>query len=614
MDRFIALAWNAEDPDAVVDAREQAGRLRASAAGWEKAFETQGMLVLSKDAGTGRSRLSRLDIWDGVVLGTLFRGHRQGRHPESLRYDFVAELTAGEIRRAIETDGKFLIESFWGSYVVFLTNRQAGKSIVLRDPSGRVSCYCARLGGLLVYVSHVADMLQFRKFRGAINGRYLLASILVRELTIRETGLAGITELLPGECHYILRGKVRPALCWKPDAICRAREVADLAETSAALRAVTRACVTAWASRYRRILHCLSGGIDSAIVLACLRDAATTDVLCLNYHTAASDGDERPFARRAASALGFPLREVALPPADALITLLTCHPLTATPEPGVLAAPSDALMAKVASEQRATAITTGEGGDHLFFQMRTALVAADAVRAGGSLGHFVRSIAEAARWTGQAYWPVLGAALTYGLLHRNWMPEAEWKGQVFSFVRRDAVDDLPESYALHPWLEEAHGIAPGKAFQMHFLPKVLSRRKTPLGPESPDIVHPLLSQPLIELVLRIPSHVLTRGGEGRALARSAFARDVPAPILARRSKGATTSYFARMALDHLGEIRAFLLDGLLARQDFIDRKGLDMWLQERSLQHVAEIPRLFKLLATEAWLRSWSRGRPKVRN
>ena len=607
MHRFIALVWNPEDDDAVAEAGEITRRFHAGEDAWATAFATPGLEVLHKDGETGQSRAYQLENNSGVILGILFRAQ-----PGRSRYDVIAALKAREVRQTLETDGQFLIENFWGRYIAFLTNVRAGKSIVLRDPSGRIPCHHTSIGRLLVYASHVADLLHFPEFRPAINGRFLLANILVRELTIRQTGLAGITGLLPGESHHISRGEVRRVPCWKPAAICRSGTIEDFAKAAAALRAVTHACVAAWTSLYPNILHCLSGGIDSAIVLACLRHTAPTDVLCLNYRTAASDGDERPFARRAARALGFPLLEVAMPPVNALMPLLSHHPFTAAPEGGVFARPTEQLMAEVAATRRAEAITTGEGGDHLFFQMRTVLVAADAVRAGGSLGRLLRSVGETAHWTGRAYWPVLCTALKYGLLRQHWMPESECNWGPLRFVRRDAVHALPESYVLHPWLEGARGIAPGKAFQIHLLPKVLSRPNTLLGPEGTDILHPLLSQPLIELVLRIPSHVLTHGGKGRALARAAFARDLPAAILARRTKGGTTSYFARMALDQLGEIRPFLLDGLLAEQDFIDREGLGQWLNERSLQHVADIPRLFKLLATEAWLRSWSGARSEA--
>jgi asparagine synthase (glutamine-hydrolysing) len=55
-------------------------------------------------------------------------------------------------------------------------------------------------------------------------------------------------------------------------------------------------------------------------------------------------------------------------------------------------------------------------------------------------------------------------------------------------------------------------------------------------------VSPLVSQPLIELCLAIPTWFWCADGQNRAIARKAFAGDLPPPTLARRSRGTSESF------------------------------------------------------------------------
>lgn len=68
-----------------------------------------------------------------------------------------------------------------------------------------------------------------------------------------------------------------------------------------ALRDTTKHVIHAWASCHKTILHRLSGGVDSAIVLAGLATAPSApNVVCHNLYTPGANGDERKYARESA--------------------------------------------------------------------------------------------------------------------------------------------------------------------------------------------------------------------------------------------------------------------------------------------------------------------------
>ncbi len=595
MYRYIAFIWNNTDPGISGRAQVLAKSIRQTPIDWALAFKAPGIQIFHSDVFSGRSEALLLgEAHDknqahGVALGTLF-------------YQSAALFSGDPALQAMEI--RDLITKTWGRYVAFQYDPVKQQHLVLRDPTGQLSCYHTCLKDIHLYVSDIRDLAQLTTFHARVNNRFLLANLAFPELTVRETALSDVHEVLPGECHVISPQGIERQLCWLPTNIAKSEEIADFNTAAGLLRQSVQDCVAAWASRYTHIIHSLSGGFDSSITLACLHDTETASPLCLNYRTEASDGDESAFARIAARHFGAELVEIKMPGTPDLASLLLNAVLTASPGGDIFGSSTRQRERDIAVAHKTEVFLSGEGGDHLFYQMTTDLVAADYARARGLTPRLFAQALGTAIWTGQPYTAVLGTILKFGLFHKAWQPSApNWNR--LPFLQADAIRANTLCDMDHPWMQGIADLPPGKAWQIYLLPKVLHRYETSPRSEVADIIHPLLSQPLIELVLKIPSYVLTRGGESRALAKAAFVHDLPKEILGRKTKGGTTSHFARMAHDNLAFIRSFLLDGLLVQQDFIDVTGLENYLSQTNLQASETIPNIFRLLATEAWLRAW---------
>jgi asparagine synthase (glutamine-hydrolysing) len=116
----------------------------------------------------------------------------------------------------------------------------------------------------------------------------------------------------------------------------------------------------------------------------------------------------------------------------------------------------------------------------------------------------------------------------------------------------------------------------------------------------------LLSQPVIEACLPIPSWEWRAGGRDRAVARAAFAPDLPPSIIGRRSKGGPDGFSAIILREHRTAITERLLDGMLVREGVVDRAALEARFADRRPFSGEEQSRLLDLVDTEAWARSWS--------
>ncbi len=124
---------------------------------------------------------------------------------------------------------------------------------------------------------------------------------------------------------------------------------------------------------------------------------------------------------------------------------------------------------------------------------------------------------------------------------------------------------------------------------------------------------PLLSQPLIELCLRIPTYVLIKNGMDRATARRAFAPDLPPEVVKRRNKGRIDQHLRNVMDANLNFVRDRLLNGRLVKEGLLDRRNLELYLtRERSPADFQYAEILQEHLCIEAWLSRWLDGRQSI--
>jgi asparagine synthase (glutamine-hydrolysing) len=119
-------------------------------------------------------------------------------------------------------------------------------------------------------------------------------------------------------------------------------------------------------------------------------------------------------------------------------------------------------------------------------------------------------------------------------------------------------------------------------------------------------MNPLLSQPIVELCLSIPSWYWINGGRDRAVARRAFARQIPKALLDRRSKGGPDTFATEVLERDRLKIHALLREGILPEKGIVDVNAVDQALAGRTPVQATEFLRLSLLTEAEVWCRHWS--------
>lgn len=595
MFRYLAIHWSPGCEASAAEAADHRRRLTADPA-WIAALRAPNLELFVRGTSKANSVLY-LQGSRGAVLGQVFDRYAFDSQPEGL-----AAIDDRRTEAIVQSSGKVLVRDHWGRYVAFFQDIH-GHWLLLRDSSGALPCLRYDRPGLSIAFSWLEDLLHLQIQRPAADLKALVGQLKFGDFAHHRTALRDIYQLMPGEVWEIGTPLDSGRVVWRALDHARSVPLENRHEAIEALRTMVRACTRAWVSRYDSVLLRLSGGLDSAILLSCLTPGATSaQVHCVNYHSEGADSDERAFARLAARVAGYGLIEEPRVDHFNLASILHAAAMPA-PVSHVGRLGSDSADARLAAELAATALFTGGGGDQLFFEFDQPWPAADYLQRYGYTRAFLPVLVDSARLGRISVWRALRTAaaqarMTTAVTPLPSIPLGLWREEVLSQI-------TDPSGIQHPALCTPTGLPIGKRMQLQQVLHPMQYYDPFQRDRSPELVNPLLSQPLVELCLRIPSYMLTTGGWGRGLARSAFASSVPSAIIHRRGKGGMSDHIRRVLLDNLPFVRETLLHGALRAAGLLDVPRAEKLLASSPPTIAGRADELHVTLAAESWLRKW---------
>lgn len=528
-----------------------------------------------------------------LVVGSVFeRG--PGRNAPSAPADLA------EVEGNSEAMARSLIDDHWGSYLAFLRDPATGMLSILRDPSGAIPAAVIGDATLGIVTDQIPRWLYEAVAGPPVIDWAVVAAQLHDPTTASHHSLLSAVRPVAAGSLVAADGTRAPRQLWDPVLIAT-RPVPGDDRLGQHLRYTVGDSVAALTRDHERLLLELSGGLDSAILLG--RLSATHPggpPPCLNTATMQASGDERVYARAAADRHGAMLTEAIVVPSEMDYGPLADQADLSEPRLYGADTTHERLTIAMAEALDASAIVTGQGGDAVFYQEPTPLVAADHIQARGLGRESWQTVLDSADRARSSIWSVLAAARAAARRH--------------SFLTLIVHDNLLMGPAArsagpaprHPWLAEIEALPPGKRVQLQLLAACQFFRGPTARADRFTHIHPLLAQPVAELCLAIPSWRLSYGRLDRCLARDAFAADLPACIARRRGKGEVSTYYSHAILANLPFLRGLLVGGLLAQRGLLDADMLDTALSETSLVHRPDHRVIIAYASLEAWLRSWS--------
>jgi asparagine synthase (glutamine-hydrolysing) len=515
----------------------------------------------------------------------------------------IERIDEAATRRLRSSLGAELLRDYWGSYVAIVPMGEG--FAVIADPTSAIPCFVCEHGAVTLIFSHLERCPFIDRRRFTINDAFVARVLAYDKIQNGETGLNEVRELLGGERLRLPQSADPPELVWDPRRIARDVYEPRLKEAADELRHITRSVVSAWAQGCDSISLNLSGGLDSSIVLACLaRAPAVRDINAMHFRLDSSDPPEEHYAQAMANHVGCDLVQVLESPALA-IPRIDEHPPTVRPYRQFVTQDMATRMGDLAGEMKHV-LFTGQGGDHLFLETRSALGFADHLCHHGLTRVSGTRLLEAARLSEQSIWMVLHQSLPYwiGKTHKNSMvSNIEMRKTT---VNRHAFEALSIEHSLPIWTRDSAGVPPAKYDQLSSLAHMFHVRE-PLDKASRrDTIHPLVSQPLIEFCLRLPTYLLCAHGRSRGLAKQAFADDLPETICRRSSKGDASRFFLAYLKANSGTITDALYDGELVARGLITRSDVEAFMRRNDYQIQISGRMMLLYYAVEAWLQTWN--------
>lgn len=573
--RYIAVLGDVAEPSA--DALDDAGMQNLMSTGGVRVYSEPGAptRILSKNA---------------VLIGHLFPKHAQA----------PGCVASGGPSSPVMRD---LLDNFWGDYVVIEAGDDAIGSVrILRSPSGGVACVHSINNGRGFATSDISIPVGLGLCERRVDWNYIVHALNFTLLRSARTGIAGVSELLPGCLMTVGESTTDIHTAWSPwSYVSEGLRFKNPAEAARSIRHAVSASVTAWADRDRDLLLELSGGLDSSIVGACL---SRTDarVTCCTLTSPFSGTDERQYARQISDLLGARLNMLTVD-ADSARFDFPPPPDSVVPGMGISHYGADASLHRAASDHSTTSFISGAGGDTVFCYLGNASPAADAFRECGLRAGF-RAIADLSTLYNC---PLPKAArLALRKMLRGPKPTRPFNHTFLAPAARLLQPDP------HPWLD-----APPDAFigdqerigalvgTQGYFDGIARNRRWPMR-------FPLLAQPVVETCLRVPAWMWIRTGRNRAIARDAFADLLPADILHRTSKGTYVTLAGALYARNRTKMLRFLEDGHLNARKLLDMPALRTTLASVAPPRDISFFRIFDLCMIENWISHQGSDTPRV--
>lgn len=549
-----------------------------------------------------------------------------------------------ELRQDLETNGvsfrgdsdtEVMLEGFssWGveatikrligMFAFALWDREEQQLFLCRDRLGIKPLYYGETDGLFLFGSELKTLRAKQGWRPRIDRDALAAYTRFNYVPTPHSIYAGIRKLEPGMLlSYTPGTPPTSSRYWDMAAIVQQdrRDISDAAAIEEAEALLTNAVS-------RRMISdvplgaLLSGGIDSATVVALMQKSSTQPIRTFTIGFAEGGFDEAAHARAVAEHLGTEHTEVAMSPEHALNVVPRLADWYDEPFADSSALPTR-LVCELA-QRDVTVALSGDGGDETFLGYNR-YRAADALwhrmqRTPASLRHMAAGIlsgVSTGTWDALAHLmpvsrrPSLAGdkahKLAAALRHTNaddiyWQLVSHWQtpivlgGTSSDRISADAMQDFGERMAYYD--------------SVSYLPDdILTKVDRASMSVSLEARVPLIDHRLLEFAWSLPKRMRLRNGTSKWLLRQVLYRHVPRAIVDRPKSGFAVPIAAWLR----GPLREWA-ENLLDEQRLAEEGWFDPVPVRRAwTDHLAgkrnHWEALWNVCVAQAWRERWASG------
>jgi asparagine synthase (glutamine-hydrolysing) len=503
--------------------------------------------------GLGHTRLAIIDLAGGrqpmstpdgrltIVFNGEIYNHERLRAARPHRA-FRTRSDTEVILHVYDEDGLDGLTQLAGMFAFALWDAPRRRLVLARDRLGIKPLYWTVAGGLLAFASEIPPLLRVPGVRRTVDAGALRYFLTLRTVPAPLTLFRGIQKLAPAHQLVCEDGAVEPPRAYWSLATAPRPARTDLEDAARELHRRIDTAVGEHMLSDVPVGAFLSGGLDSSLIVACMRRRAPRDLHTFSVGAEAPAASELPYARSVSAYLGTHHHEHRLTPPDVLAVLPGLIERFADPVADPAAIPLYVLAAAIA-RHGLKVVLSGEGSDELF----------------AGYPDYAERLAAQRGWRG-AVWRLTGGLPPY--FGHAAVAQSE---MLRALLPHDEAVELP-IVAEHAAAARAAGM---DALQSMLFVDLVVRLPEDLLARTDRVTMahgvearvPFLDHTLVEHAFWLPSAVKVQGGVGKQVLKRAARADVPAEIVDRPKAGFPTPVRGWLSGPLRDVFGAWLLEG-----------------------------------------------------
>ncbi len=579
-------------------------------------------------AGLAHSRLAVIDVEGGhqpivsedgltaVVLNGEIYNFRELR--DELRRHGSRFRTMGDaevLLRLYETWGEYCVHHLRGMFAFAIWDRRERKLWLARDRVGIKPLYYFWDGTRFLFGSELKAILQHAKVARKIDERAIDDFLALGYVPSPRTVFQGVRKLRAGHMLRVTASGPVGAMYWDLDFTPRNRLGAR--DSAMALQTVVRESVACHLVSDVPVGTLLSGGIDSAAVLALMAEKKGAEIPAFTATFPGTRDEDREFAEQAAMWSAASWKEIAIPcPTVEVLSRLAWHYDEPFADPS--AVPTFLLCE--GARRGVTVCLSGDGGDENFggykrYRMhRNLQTLRDLVPSwlAPTLFHVGARLTPAGTWglpSKRVRRLLADAALPPERVYWNEMTrmDAATRSAVYSRSFLRSLQGYDPFSIVEEWVRpsmewDSTSRLQYWDFKTYLADGILTKVDRASMAHGLEVRVPLLDHALVEHAAAIPSGLKIGSGRGKRLFKESLRDLVPRGAIKRRKRGFTpplSSWLARTKLGPVFESRVLGGDSFLST--FLDIRAVrSVWDDQRNGGR-ARSHLLWSLLILEIW-------------
>jgi asparagine synthase (glutamine-hydrolysing) len=515
---------------------------------------------------------------DGLLLGNVF--DRKTYAPINHFEDYIQP--------------HLLMNKYWGRFSGVMYN-QANKSISLvRDPLGIQTLFYTKFRDGLLFSSSLSPLIDLLDHKPKLNWQYFAEFLVEQNFVVPQTPLKNVSELLPGmHLKTDLHGAEQHTFEWQ----IPTQHMTDEHHIVETVLDKLKKSTKAWVGSNKKITLQLSGGVDSSSILCLLKEIAPhIEIQAIHFNDKTTKASQEiSHAEKIARECNIELIKMEFEDTK-FFEPIPSFWKPDKPSTGMTGFRSIQTFENYAKD---SLVMSGQGGDHVFLAPPPEESIADywldnGLRGISGITHQLSSVYRTS-WLSLMKQNV-GTLKNYYLKRTN-NNQYNLNNPMFSPAFASTIKLAP--FYLQNRLK---GFPPAKAKQIETLYHAIAYLDQI---DKKIVTYPLLSLPVVECALQIPTYMSIKNGYNRYFLRKAINKINDTQVIWRRDKGEVSASVIKKLKNEFEPLHELIMNGMLLNNGVLNKEWVTSRLNHIRHGNPQNLIEIFRIVGAELWLKQW---------